>query len=255
MMNELNVLIVEDEKLAANRLAKLLAEVDPNVHVIAKTTSIKESIAWLRKHQADLIFLDIQLSDGLSFSIFDEIELHTPVIFTTAYDQYAIKAFELNSVSYLLKPIRKSNLEQALHKYRSIASAFNVDIEHIVKALKGEKPEYRKRFLVSFGDKLVKINTSEIAYFFAAEKSVFIRTFQGKTYPADWTLDKLEQLLDPALFFRINRKYIIHMDAIAAMTSYSRSRVKIRLQPPADDENESIVSIDRAQKFKDWLNK
>jgi DNA-binding LytR/AlgR family response regulator len=206
----------------------------------------------LLQNNADLIFLDIQLSDGISFSIFEQVNINTPVVFTTAYDQYAIKAFQVNSISYLLKPIRKAELEESLRKYNTLKTAFSIDFDTLLAQIQGREPEYKKRFLIQIGDKIKKIEVSEIAYFYVLEKGVYFRTFQGNSYAADFTLDKLETMLNPSQFFRINRKYLVNMDAIVNMIAYSRARVKLELKPVADDE--TIVSIERSADFKKWLN-
>jgi len=250
----MKVLIVEDEKVAANRLEKMLLQIDPEIQVMAKPGTITESAKWLLNNQADLIFLDIQLSDGISFSIFDQVHVNTPVIFTTAYDQYAIKAFQLNSIAYLLKPIRKSELEDSLQKFKNLKSAFTINFKSLLEGIKGQKQDYKKRFLIQIGDKIKKIETSEIAWFNAVEKNVFLKTFQQRSMAIDYSLDALENLLDPDQFFRINRKYYVNMDAIESMTAFPRGRVKLKLNPPADDEMETIVSIERASNFKKWLN-
>lgn len=251
----MNILIVEDEALAADRLEKILKEITPDITVLAKLGSIKESVKWLMLNSADLIFLDIQLSDGLSFSIFDQVSVQTPVIFTTAYDQYAIKAFQLNSVSYLLKPIRKNELAESLQKYKSLKSAFSIDFDSLLSAIQGNKPEYRKRFLIQIADKFRKVETEDIAYFYATDGIVFLKTFDGFSYPADTSLDNLESTIDPAQFYRINRKYFVSMKSISQMIAWSRSRIKLVLKPQADDDDETIVSIDRSTEFKKWLNK
>lgn len=251
----MNILIVEDEALAADRLEKILKEITPDITVLAKLGSIKESVKWLMLNSADLIFLDIQLSDGLSFSIFDQVSVQTPVIFTTAYDQYAIKAFQLNSVSYLLKPIRKNELAESLQKYKSLKSAFSIDFDSLLSVIQGNKPEYRKRFLIQIADKFRKVETEDIAYFYATDGIVFLKTFDGFSYPADTSLDNLESTIDPAQFYRINRKYFVSMKSISQMIAWSRSRIKLVLKPQADDDDETIVSIDRSTEFKKWLNK
>lgn len=250
----MNVLIVEDESLAAEKLEHMLTAINPSIKVLAKTGSIKETAQWLMQHTPDLIFLDIQLSDGISFSIFDQIAVNTPVIFTTAYDQYAVKAFQLNSIAYLLKPIRQSDLADSLRKYHSLKSAFSIDFEGLLTSIQGKDQVFKKRFLIQIGDKIKKVDITEVAYFFALEKGVYLRTTQGNTYPVEFTLDKLESLINPATFFRINRKYIVHLNAIKNMVAWSRSRVKLELNPKADDDMETIVSIDRAMEFKKWLN-
>ncbi len=251
----MKVLIIEDEALAASRLEKQLHEIAPEITVLAKIGSIKESVKWLLGNSADLIFLDIQLSDGISFSIFEQVAVNTPIIFTTAYDQYSIKAFELNSISYLLKPIRKNDLMESLKKYRNLKSAFNIDFEQLLSEIKGEKAEFKKRFVIQIGQKIKMVDTSEIAFFYAMDKNVFLKTFERNNWPIEFSLDKLENLIDPALFFRINRKYIVNINAIENMVAWSRSRIKLNLQPPADDEMETIVSVDRSPEFKNWLNK
>jgi len=251
----MNILIVEDEALAADRLEKILKEITPEITVLAKLGSIKESVKWLMLNTADLIFLDIQLSDGLSFSIFEQVTIQTPVIFTTAYDQYAIKAFQLNSVSYLLKPIRKNELAESLQKYKSLKSAFSIDFDSLLSAIQGNKPEYRKRFLIQIADKFRKVEIEEIAYFYVFDKGVYLATFDGHSYPVDISLDNLENIIDPSQFFRINRRYLVSMKSIANMFAGARSRIKLVLKPPADDEMDSIVSIDRTADFKKWMNR
>ncbi len=251
----MNVLIVEDEALAADRLEKILKEISPDSNILAKLGSVKESVKWLMLNTADLIFLDIQLSDGLSFSIFDQVSVQTPVIFTTAYDQYAIKAFQLNSVSYLLKPVRKNDLAESLQKFKSLKSAFSFDFESILSAIQGKKPEYRNRFLIQIADKFRKVEIEEVAYFYAYDRNVFLTTLDGHSYPMDISLDTLAGTIDPELFFRINRKYIVSMKSITNMFAWSRSRIKLVLKPQTDDEMDTIVSIDRTSEFKRWMNK
>jgi DNA-binding LytR/AlgR family response regulator len=250
----MNAVIIEDETLAADRLEHLLTEIDPSIRVLAKLGSVKDSVKWLMQFQADIIFLDIQLSDGISFSIFEQVAVSTPVIFTTAYDLYAIKAFQVNSIAYLLKPIRKSDLSESLLKLRNLKSAFSIDFEVLLGQIQGRQPEFKKRFLIQIGEKIKKIEVAEVAYFYVLEKGCYLRTFQGKNYPVEFTLDKLETLLDPSCYFRINRKYLVNMAAISNMVAYSRSRVKLDLEPKADDDSETIVSIDRSSDFKKWLN-
>ncbi len=250
----MNVLIIEDENLAADKLEQMLKEVNPSIHVLAKIGSIKESVKWLFQHTADVIFLDIQLSDGISFSIFEQVTINTPIIFTTAYDQYAIKAFQVNSISYLLKPIRKTDLADSIKKYQTLKSAFSIDFDMLLANIQGREPDFKKRFLIQIGEKIRKIEVSEIAYFYILDKGVYLRTYQGNNYPVEFTLDKLETILNPHVFFRINRKYIVNMESIANMIAYSRSRVKLELKPKVEDADDTIVSIDRSADFKKWLN-
>ncbi|MFO8000888.1 MAG: LytTR family DNA-binding domain-containing protein [Marinilabilia sp.] len=251
----MKVLIIEDEKFAADKLGKMLQDINPSIEILAKISSIKESVRWLLQNTADLIFLDIQLSDGISFSIFEQVPTNTPIIFTTAYDQYAIKAFQLNSIAYLLKPIRKSDLEESLKKFEILKSSFDIDFGALLAQLQGNQPGYKKRFLIQIGEKIRKVEVSDIAWFFVMDKTTFVKTFPGKTYPVDFSLDKLESLLNPELFFRINRKYIVNIDAIESMLAYSRGRVKLDLKPAADDKFDTIVSIERSSEFKKWLNR
>jgi DNA-binding LytR/AlgR family response regulator len=250
----MNVLIIEDEIFAAEKLEEMILEINSGINILAKLGSINESVKWLVNNTADLIFLDIQLSDGISFSIFEQVTINTPIIFTTAYDQYAVKAFQLNSISYLLKPIRKKDLEESLLKYQSLKSAFSIDFDMLLSNIQGKEPAYKKRFLIQIGEKIKKIEIGEIAYFFVLEKGVFMKTFQGNLYPVDFTLDKLESVINPEIFFRINRKYIVSIDSISNMVAYSRSRVKLELKPMVDEEFDTIVSIDRSSDFKKWLN-
>ncbi len=251
----MKVLIIEDEKWAADKLESMLMDIDMEISVLAKLGSVKESVRWLFQNKADLIFLDIQLSDGLSFSIFDQIDIFTPVIFTTAYDQYAIQAFDVNSIAYLLKPVRQKDLVESLKKFQYLQSAFSIDFNSLWAQLKGTKHEFKKRFLIQIGEKIRKIEVADIAYFFVWNKGVYLRTFKGSSYPVEYTLEKLENLLDPDVFFRINRKYLINMDTIVNMVAYSRGRVKLELSPAADEETDAVVSIDRSPAFKQWLNK
>jgi DNA-binding LytR/AlgR family response regulator len=250
----MNVIIIEDEAIAAEKLVNMLHEVDPSINILAKLVSIKESVNWLMQHHADLIFLDIQLSDGLSFSIFEQVSVNTPVIFTTAYDEYAIKAFKLNSIAYLLKPIRKSDLADSLKKFQNLKSTFSIDFDALQALIQGKKPVFKTRFLIQIGEKIRKVETSEIAYFYVMEKGVFMRIYQGNSFPVDYSLDALVNTLDPAIFFRINRKYIVHMDSITNMVAYSRGRIKLELKPPARDAFDTIVSIDRSADFRKWLD-
>lgn len=250
----MNVLIIEDEKIAAERLEGMLQELNDSVNVLAKLGSIKESVKWLMANTADLIFLDIRLSDGISFSIFEQVTIDTPIIFTTAYEQYAIKAFQLNSIAYLLKPITRKELAESLEKYKQLKSAFTIDFGSLLEQIQGKEPALKKRFLIQIGEKIKKIETRDVAYFYAFEKGVYLKTFQENMYPVDFSLDKLQQLINPSVFFRINRKYLINIDSISTMTAYSRGRIKLELKPPADDEFDTIVSIERSSDFKKWLN-
>jgi DNA-binding LytR/AlgR family response regulator len=250
----LNILIVEDEDLAANRLAGQLKKVCPECSILGVTKSVKETVRRLSKHQPDLIFMDIQLSDGLCFSIFDRIRVTSPIIFTTAYDQYAIEAFKVNSIGYLLKPVKTSDLEKSLNKFRDLKSAFTVDIDQLMAAFSQERPSYKERFLIRIGDVLKKLETDHCAYFFAKDKAVYLVSFDGKKLPVDDSLDALEQQLNPDQFFRINRSLIVNLNSIDEMTAWSRSRVKLELRPKAFKEADTLVSTSRSADFKSWLD-
>lgn len=250
----MNILIIEDEIFAAEKLEQMLLEINPSTNVVGKLGSINESVKWFLNNTCDLIFLDIQLSDGISFSIFEQVNVNTPVIFTTAYNQYAIKAFQVNSIAYLLKPIRKTELIESLNKYHNLKSAFCIDFETLLANIQGKEPDYKKRFLIQIGDKIKKVEVAESAYFFIQDKGIYLRTLEGKTYPVEYTLDKLESMLNPATFFRINRKYLVNINSISNMIAYSRGRIKLDLKPKAEEEFDTIVSIDRSANFKKWLN-
>ena len=248
--------IIEDEPLAAERLQALLHELDPAIEVMAILPSVREAVAWLPSHRPDLLLMDIHLSDGSCFAIWDRLPLTVPVIFTTAYDQYAIQAFKVNSVDYLLKPVKKEELRRSLEKYKQVhAVPALTDMAGLLESLSQAGSKYKSRFLLQFGEEIKKVDTREIAYFFAMEKSVFLTTFAKATFSLDYTLDRLEEMLDPGVFFRINRKMIINMAAIKGMHAFSRSRIKIDLNPAAPGGIESLVSIERSPAFKEWLDR
>jgi DNA-binding LytR/AlgR family response regulator len=256
----MNVLIIEDESATARRLQKLLIELDSSIEVLAVHESITQTVNWLKLYgEPDLMFMDINLSDGLSFGVFREIEVNCPVIFTTAYDEYAIQAFKVNSIDYLLKPINKENLTDSLNKYYKLKNKkgeTNVDIARLdigklAQALGLKNPSYMKRLIIRYGEVIKAIEIKDVAYFYSDEKIVFMTLREGKTYPVDFTLDHLEMRTDPELFFRINRKFLISYHAIEKMISYSKSRIKITLNPPC--ELEAISSTERSGDFKEWL--
>ncbi len=251
----MTVAIIEDETLAAEKLEHVLREIDPSVEIVARLASVEASISWLRTHRPDLLFVDIHLADGISFSIFEEIDVDAPIIFTTAYDQYAIRAFKVNSIDYLLKPVRKEDVRDALAKFARLAPARHFDVSEIVRALQHRGSSYKERFLIQYGDKVRKVTVEEIAYFFSLEKDVYMMTASRQTYPVDFTLDALQEVLDPHHFFRINRKMIIRFQAIRHMVPYSRSRLRIDLDPPPPAGLEALVSVERAAKFREWMSR
>jgi DNA-binding LytR/AlgR family response regulator len=256
----MNVLIIEDESATARRLQKLLNEIDPEIQVLAIHESIAQTVSWLGQHgEPDLMFMDVNLSDGLSFGVFEEIEVNCPVIFTTAYDQYAIQAFKVNSIDYLLKPINKESLADSLRKFHKLQQhegetkidIARLDIAKLALALGIQKTDYMKRLIVRYGEVIKAIEIKDVAYFYSDEKIVFMALKEGKSYPVDFTLDHLEMRLDPELFFRINRKFVISYHAIEKMISYSKSRIKITLNPTC--ALEAISSTERSGEFKEWL--
>ena len=252
----MNILIIEDEAPAARRLQQMVREILPTANLLATLDSVEAAITWLQQASSpDLILLDIHLADGLSFEIFEEVDLEVPVIFTTAYDQYAIDAFKLNSIDYLLKPIKKAKLAQALTKYQRLQGTSTsppaINYQALAAMLQEAQPTYQKRIVIRYGQKLKAIEVAEAAYFFIESKVTMLRTQAQKDFPIDQTLDQLEAILDPQRFFRVNRKMIVAIGAISQMHAYSKSRVKLVLEPPF--EGDCIVSSERAGRFKEWL--
>lgn len=253
----MKVVIIEDEAFAALRLKKMIREYNPAIEILAELESVAASLKWFKTNpEPDLIFLDIHLEDDLSFAIFEQIHISSPVIFTTAFDEYAIKAFKLKSIDYLLKPIVREELAAALKKYEQFQGLHqsSVDLPSLYKMLTTNSPAFRTRFSISVGTKIKIIEVEDIAYFFVMDKGVYLRTFEGSTFTIEFTLDKLEEMLSPASFFRINRKYLVNIASITNMVAYSRGRIKLELKPAADEAFDTIVSIDRSGEFKKWLN-
>ncbi len=250
----MKILLIEDEDPAAKRLQKMLQEVLPDAEVTDNIVSVSSGIKWFKENELpDLIISDIQLSDGLSFEIFKAVEIVCPVIFTTAYDQYAIEAFTVNSIDYLLKPIKKEELAAALHKFNKIKPAAPaIDIQQLLKSFTSPSQEYKKRFVVRYGEHIKTINIEDVAFFYTEDKVNFLTTKEGRRFAIDYNLDSLENMLDPKTFFRINRQYIISIHSIAEMFAYSKSRVLVKLNPAA--KHETIVSTERSADFKLWLD-
>jgi DNA-binding LytR/AlgR family response regulator len=251
----MKVVIIEDEEAASTRLARILAELNNSIQVVATLESISKSVAWFRSNPApDLIFADIQLADGPSFEILKKVEITAPVIFITAYDAYALQAFRFNGIDYLLKPIKRADVEQSLQKLNALRSAMPkpvVDYREILTAIADRKSTFQKRFIVRIGQTLKTVEVAQVAYFYTEERIAFSCLKDGKRFPLDFSLDELEAILDPAEFFRINRQFIIHIGAIDTMSMYSKSRVKLTLIPAI--ETETLVSSERAADFKEWL--
>lgn len=251
----MNTIIIEDENLTAQRLEGMLKKLDPAIRVLATLPSVADSVQWLRQNEApDLVFMDIHLEDDLCFKIFELAPLHSPVIFTTAYDEYMIKAFKVNSIDYLLKPVNPAELEAALQKFRNLKEQFSKpDFNTLLQYIGQRTPEYKTRFMITVGNKIRSIETADIAYFYSDEKITFMVTREGQNLPIDFSLDKLTTLLDPRQFFRANRQYIVSFDAIQNVLTHFKGKLKIDLAPKT--RQEVFVSGDRMADFKDWLGK
>lgn len=252
----MKVLIVEDENMAANRLEKLLLTQNQSIEILDKLDSVKSAVKWLAANDADLLFFDIQLADGLSFEILEQVEVNAPIIFTTAFDEYAIQAFKVNSVDYLLKPIDPEELASALQKYEERFSKQESNVSEmaaIAKAMTQLTKKYKQRFVVKIGEHIKTVETTNVRYIYSQEKMTFINDIHNKKYIVDFSLEQVNELVDPEEFFRINRKYLISMKAIKDIVSYSNSRLRIILQD--SDEMDAIVSRERVQDFKQWLDR
>ena len=252
----MNVLIVEDELPASKQLRKLIHQIRPETRILDMIDSVDRAVEWLQANpQPDLLFLDIQLADGLSFDILRQTEVRSPIIFTTAYDQYTLKAFKLNSIDYLLKPIDPDELAAAIHKFESLyqrSSPYDdKPIRELMRML--SEPQYKERFIVKAGQQISYIPVSEIQYFFSENGIVFAKTAADKKHVIDYTLDQLSELLPPLQFFRINRKLISRIEAIRKISPYFNSRLTLVLHPRAGFD--VIVSRDRVNDFKKWLDR
>jgi len=249
----MKVVIIEDEKPAARRLSRMLNEL--HIEPIAMLHSVEEAVNWFHTNEhPDLLFLDIQLSDGLSFEIFEEVEVKSAIIFTTAYDEYALKAFKLNSVDYLLKPIDTDELENAVNQFKNshvLTPKIGLNIEQIKDLISPYQKNYKKRFTVKIGQHLKMISVDAIECFYSENKGTNIHTIENRSYLIDETLEQLEEKLQPETFFRVNRKFFINMNAIKDIISYSNSRLKLILK--TYNESEIIVSRERVKDFKNWI--
>jgi DNA-binding LytR/AlgR family response regulator len=251
----MKVLILEDETLAGQKVENLLKEIDDSLQVLTTLKSVESAKEWFAENDSpDLIISDIRLLDGLSFELFESISYTNPVIFTTAYDQYAIKAFEVNSVDYLLKPIQKEKMEVALSKLDSDNSvnANSLPYLEIIDMMKGRQEDYKTRFMIRAGQKILAIPVEKIAYFFSQNKLTYIVSIEGKKYPCDQTLEVIDGQLDPKLFFRANRKFIVKFEAINEIHPYFKGRMVIKLSPEAEDD--IVISSERTPEFKKWLD-
>jgi DNA-binding LytR/AlgR family response regulator len=253
----MKVIVIEDEPQAAARMISLLKELEPDWQVVQTFDSVKRSAAYFNSSPAcDLIFMDIQLADGLSFEIFEKARVYAPVIFTTAFNEYALKAFKVNSIDYLLKPVDKEELRAALNKYRNLTLRETTPdkmMESIAAAMHMLTKKYKERFIVKVGEHLKSIEVSEILFFFSLEKTTFAQTRDGRKHILDFTLEQLEEITDPARFFRINRKYLVSVSAIQDMINHTNSRLKLILK--TSDDNDVIVARERVQEFKEWMDR
>ena len=251
----MKALIIEDEIMAAKALKKLLGEVSPDTDVVAVLESIEDSVEWISKHpMPDLMFMDIHLADGSSFAIFDRVTITCPVIFTTAYDEYALKAFEVNSIDYLLKPINRTELERALNKYERLAGNRQDGdaISQMIQALKTERKKYKSLFLIPERDKYIPLKTGDIAFIFIDTKNVKAITFDHHSYPMSQTLDELMEQLDPSDFFRANRQYIVSRQAIKDITVWFGNKLSLNLT--VETPEKILVSKARVAEFKEWFS-
>ena len=260
----MKILIVEDEDLAVKKIQKTLSAVDSDVVITGITDSIKSTVEWLQQHpQPDLILMDIELADGQSFEIFNLVDVKSPVVFTTSYDEYALKAFKVNSIDYLLKPVQKDELQAALNKYKKMKDSYaaqpadkkDVSLDSLVKELqrKLQPKEFRKRFLVKHTQKLVSIEIDEIAYFFSDGRLNFFKTSDNRKFVVDYTMDELEEMLDPEQYFRVSRSFYVSVDCIEKIDDYFGNRLILQLKPAVDKE--ALVSREKVTDFKKWMGK
>jgi len=258
----MNILIVEDEELAVKKLQKTLQSLGEDIDIVGTTDSIASTVHWLQTNPApELILMDIELADGQSFEIFNLTEVKSPVIFTTSYDEYALKAFKVNSVDYLLKPVQKDELESAIAKFKNFRQAFtdpqkeDLKISNLVRELQQtlQVKEYRKRFLVKHVQKLVSVEIQDIAYFYSDDRLSFFKTFDDKKYILDYTIDEVENMVDPGDYFRINRGFLVSVKCIDQINDYFGNRLKLNLKPTIDKE--ALVSREKVSEFKNWMGK
>lgn len=245
-------LVIEDEKVAAEKLTGLIRKYDPSIEITATIQSVEDTVQWLNTHQApDLIFMDIQLSDGLSFEIYEQTIVKTPVIFTTAYDEYVLKAFKVNSIDYLLKPVDLIELKNAIDKFKENNAPKEIPTRVFDSILQSLTKNYKNKFVIKVGEHIKVFTNKDVQCFYSMEKYTFLQNTSGRDFAISYSLDQLEDLLDPSKFFRINRKFIVSSSAISDIISFSNSRLQVKLN--SNKSNELIVSRDKVQEFKKWL--
>ncbi len=252
----MRILIVEDEPLAVAQLEDIIKEIRSDAEIIGTCDTVKSTVEWFLKNESpDLAFFDIHLGDGISFEIFQKIEIDVPVIFTTAYDHYAIQAFKVNSIDYLMKPIDRDEVAAAFKKFEQLNLKDSVKLSSgLLKNLLDSvytKKEYKKRFLVKIGNHLKAIETEDVSYFYSFQKGTFLKSNDGRNYLLDQTLETVEQIVDPEKFFRINRKYLVSLGSITDVISYSNSRLKLKVKN--QEEDDFLVAREKVKQFKDWL--
>lgn len=253
----MNILIIEDEPQAAKRIETLIIELVPHAQILDKIDSVKKSVQWFKSNlPPDLTLMDIQLADGTSFQIFEQCEVKCPVIFTTAYDEYALKAFKVNSIDYILKPVDKNELHAALKKLESLKRS-NDDTRKLLTSI-GEvvhklSKKHKERFVIKVGEHLRTIEVKDIIYFYSQDKATFCHTHESRNHILDFTLEQLEDMIDPNTYFRVNRKYFVRAEAIQDIISYTNSRLKLVLKNSSDTD--VIVARERVQEFKLWLDR
>lgn len=254
----MNVLIIEDEPLGVDRLRQLLTETDPTIQVTGVTDSVEASVAWLHSNpRPDVIMMDIELSDGQSFGIFDQVKVSSPVIFTTSYDEYAIRAFKVNSIDYLLKPVKPEDLRAAFEKLKTLGnhlpSAAKGAIEQLLQHLRQPEKEFRDRFLVKSGQRYFSVSVDDIAYFYYQNRVTFLKTWKKEVYFIDYILDDLEEMLSPKDFFRTNRQVLVNIKSVKDIHSDFNNKLRLTLHPAFDEE--VLVSREKAPEFKEWMGK
>ena len=252
----MKVVIIEDEQLTAQRLEGMLKKFDSDIEIMATLPSVSESVEWFKANtDPDLIFMDIHLEDGQCFSIFEKINLELPVIFTTAYDEYMIKAFKVNSIDYLMKPVNSEELINAIEKYKRLheQQKDKENIGNFLQAIQTKEADYKQRFLISMGSRLKTVEAADINYFYSSEKVTFLVTKDNQRYPIEFSLDKLAAILNPQNFYRINRQILIGLNAIININVYPKGRLKIEVAPAFKED--VLVSLDKVVEFKEWLGK
>ena len=256
----LKVLIVEDEIPAQRLLKETLHEIYFETEVVGCLNSIKSAVAWFQNNpHPDIVLLDIQLSDGLSFEIFKQVKIESTIIFTTAFDEYAIQAFKVNSIDYLLKPVEKDELQTAFEKYDQYSKQFiqeknsNINFKELADLIKNEKSEYRKRFLIQSNESFFHLPIEQIAFFYSMQGITFAVTFEKREYPVNFSLESLKQQLHPDIFFKINRQFIVSIDGIKRVHSYFNGKLKLEIEPSHTED--IVVGKDKAAAFKRWMDR